>query len=176
MTVKVSDYNSEWSNWYSEIKDSIWPRICEVALGMEHVGSTSIEGLSAKPIIDIDIIIGSQHFFNEVKQVLEALGYEHKGDLGIPQREVFHHHDAKHPHHLYVCTADSLALKNHLAVRNMLRQHHDLVELYGEIKQNASSKAADGDEYCKMKTNFLIEVLKASGFSQDELNAVREVN
>lgn len=176
MTVTVSDYNSEWNNWYSEIKDNIWPRICDVALGMEHVGSTSVEGLSAKPIIDIDIIIGSEHFLNEVKQVLEALGYEHKGDLGIPKREVFHHKDAKHPHHLYVCTADSLALKNHLAVRNMLRQHHDLVELYREIKQSAANKASNGDEYCKLKTSFLIEVLKASGFSQEELNAVREVN
>jgi len=122
-TVEVVSFNPDWKKWFYDIRSEIWPLISDVALDMIHVGSTSIERMSAKPIIDIDIVIKSPNDLVKISKKLAKLGYYHVGDLGISGREVYNlDKKPKYPHHLYVCLKESEALKNHLLIKKHLRE------------------------------------------------------
>lgn len=86
--VIVLSYDSNWSDEFEKIKVYLEKVLGDTILGIEHVGSTSVEGLAAKPIIDLDVIIESYNNFEEVKSRLESLGYYYEGDLGIKNRQV----------------------------------------------------------------------------------------
>lgn len=81
----VEDYKPEWKSEFERIKNELLTILSGKIDSVEHVGSTSVEGLSVKPIIDI--VIGNN--FEEVKKALESIEYIHGGDLGIPGREAF---------------------------------------------------------------------------------------
>ena len=87
--VIVVPYDKAWKSAFEEIKKEIERVIGDLIIGIEHVGSTSVEGLSAKPIIDIDVVIKDYSVFATVVQKLETIGYIHEGDLGIKDREAF---------------------------------------------------------------------------------------
>ncbi|MCO4784244.1 MAG: GrpB family protein [Candidatus Cloacimonetes bacterium] len=91
MKVVVCSYKPEWKVKFNNLYQTIWPSIKETALSIQHVGSTSVEGLSAKDIIDLDIVIASYDEFPQIVEALKKLGYTHRGDLGIFQRESFIH-------------------------------------------------------------------------------------
>lgn len=92
-------------------------------------------GLAVKPIIDIDIVIDDN--FDEVKSLLEEIGYCHEGDLGIPGRDAFKYEGKPHlmMHHLYVCKRDNEELQRHITFRNYLREHPDVRDRYGAVKE-----------------------------------------
>lgn len=111
--VVVLPYDPRWKDEFQKIKSNLEKLLENTVLAIEHVGSTAVEELSAKPIIDIDIIIESYDNFEDVKSRLENLGYYHEGDLGIKDREAFGYNqkDEFMTHHLYVCPRDSEELK-----------------------------------------------------------------
>ena len=134
--VVVLPYDEAWKKDFEEIKAELMAVLDGLVLSVEHVGSTSVPGLAAKPIIDIDVIIEDTDCFEKVKTALETIGYQHEGDLGIPGREAFKYHGKEHlrKHHLYVCAKDSDELKRHLSFRDYLRTHPEAVKEYGRIK------------------------------------------
>ncbi|MEO0770595.1 MAG: GrpB family protein [Cyanobacteria bacterium J06649_4] len=175
--IKVVDYDSEWATTFEALKSRIWPAIQSVALGIEHVGSTSVPGLAAKPIIDIDIIIASEAELPVVIERLAQLGYQHRGDLGIEGREAFFAPVDLAAHHLYVCTQDSVALKNHLAVRDYLKLHPEKIQQYSELKKHLAQRFPnDIDSYIEGKTDFLLEILRAANFSSAQLASIKQAN
>jgi len=99
----------------------------DTVLRIEHVGSTSVEGLSAKPIIDIDIVIKDHSAFELVKEKLALIGYVHEGDLEIKDREAFKYVGKEYlqQHHLYVCPQNSAELARHITFRNYLRNNQE---------------------------------------------------
>lgn len=125
MAVVVTPYNKTWKSSFEEIKAEIENVIGDLIIGIEHVGSTSVEGLSAKPCIDIDVIIKDYSVFNDVVNKLATIGYIHKGDLGIKDREAFKYADKPHlqKHHLYVCPQHSEELHRHITFRDFLREN-----------------------------------------------------
>ena len=100
----VLPYDENWPAEFEKIKSELEAALMGAAISIEHVGSTAVKGLYAKPIIDIDIVIEGD-MFSVVRDRLKSIGYEHEGDLGIPTREAFKYLDKKHlmEHHLYVC-------------------------------------------------------------------------
>src|SRR5579862_1875914 len=58
--VLVVEYNPDWPDHFCHLRDKIWPHVRDIAVVIEHVGSTAVEGLAAKPIIDLDVVIASQ--------------------------------------------------------------------------------------------------------------------
>ena len=102
--VIVVPYNETWKSDFEEIKKEIEMAIGHWIVGIEHVGSTSVEGLSAKPCIDIDVIIKDYSIFDTVVSKLETIGYIYEGNLGIKDREAFKYSNKPHlkMHHLYV--------------------------------------------------------------------------
>ena len=107
--VIVLPYDAAWKSAFEAIKAEIQTALGDLMLGIEHVGSTSVKGMSAKPCIDIDVVIRDYSVFDAVVQKLDAIGYIHEGDLGIQDREAFKYADKPHlmTHHLYVCLRDS---------------------------------------------------------------------
>ena len=85
--VVVVPYNETWSSAFEEIKKELESAVGELIIGIEHVGSTSVEGLSAKPCIDIDVIIKDYSIFDAVVSKLKTTGYIHEGNLGIKDRD-----------------------------------------------------------------------------------------
>ena len=164
--VIIVPYDSKWSNEFEKIKLYLEKSLENSIVAIEHVGSTSIEGLSAKPIIDIDVIIQSYDKFEDVKLRLKNLGYYHEGDLGIKNREAFGYIE-KHEfmtHHLYVCPRDSEELKRHIAFRDYLRIHKEDREKYSDCKLQAALKyPTDIDSYIETKSPCITEIYKKCG-------------
>ena len=156
--VVVLPYDEQWKQDFLLIKDELTSALGQLAMRIEHVGSTSVEGLSAKPIIDIDVVIKDYTVFEEVVSALGAIGYLHKGDLGIAGREAFKYEGKEHlrKHHLYVCPEDSPELKRHIAFRDYLRTHPDAVRKYSRIKEEgAELYPYDIDRYIEHKSPFI---------------------
>ena len=103
--VTVLPYDKAWESAFEAIEAEIKAALGDLMLRAEHVGSTSVEGMSAKPCIDIDVVIKDYSVFDTVIRKLEDIGYIHEGDLGIKDREAFKYDDKPHlmMHHLYVC-------------------------------------------------------------------------
>ena len=87
--VRVCNYDTEWPHLFSRIEGELRKEVGALALVIEHVGSTAVAGLAAKPIIDIELVISSAYQFPPVKERLERFGYIHRGPCGVPEREAF---------------------------------------------------------------------------------------
>ena len=130
----------------------------ELAVSIEHIGSTSVIGLAAKPIIDIDVIISSRIVLKKVIETLASIDYTHQGNLGIPGREAFVTEEKRH--HLYVCSVDTPNLHNHLIFRDYLRAHPNEVKAYSELKQQLAIQHYNNREmYTESKTKFIDNIL-----------------
>ncbi len=144
---------------FADLHARIEPALRGIALAIEHVGSTSVPGLAAKPIIDIDAVIPSPTEMPAAIDRLAALGYVHSGNLGIAGREAFESPAALPAHHLYVCLKGGSALRNHLAVRDYLRRNPAAAAAYGRLKiQLAEQFPYDIESYLAAKTDFLTTI------------------
>ncbi|MCT1368016.1 GrpB family protein [Rothia sp. p3-SID1597] len=151
-------------------------REASIGAAIEHVGSTSVPGLAAKPILDIDIIVDS----GEVKRAitcLEAADYRHRGDLGVTGREAFAAPDKLPRRHVYLSTPDNLHVRNHLAVRDVLRKRPDLRNEYGTVKMSlAASPDMDIDTYIAGKSEVLQKILAFSDLTPEERLSIQRLN
>ncbi len=156
--VIVMPYDVKWKQAFTNIKSELEAVLGDLALRIEHVGSTSVEGLSAKPVIDIDVVIKDTSILELVISALAKIGYRHEGDLGIPGREAFKYEGKEHlmKHHLYVCAEDSSELKRHLAFRDYLRSHPEAADEYSRVKaEGAQLYPYDIDKYIEHKSPFI---------------------
>ena len=166
--VIVTPYDKAWKTAFEEIKAEIESAIGDLIIGIEHVGSTSVEGLSAKPCIDIDVIIKDYSVFNAVVKELEKIGYIHQGDLGIKDREAFKCADKPHlqTHHLYVCPQYSEELHRHITFRDFLRSNAEAVKKYSLVKEKAAQLFPnDIDKYIEYKSPCIEELYKLCGLN-----------
>ena len=136
-------------------------------VAIEHVGSTSVPGLAAKPVIDCDIVVARPDVAM-ASEVLTGLGFKPEGELGIPLRWAF-----KEPQRLagtstYIVVAGSLSLRNHLAVRDTLRADAGLRQEYAAVKRRAGATAANIDDYGHAKNAMVQKILAAAGLTEDE--------
>ena len=174
--VVVVDYDPNWPRVFATLRAPLVQELAELAVAVEHVGSTSVPGLAAKPVIDIDVVVVERDVPETVAR-LKTLGYEHLGDGGIPQREAFRRPPGSVVHHLYVCPSTSAALANHLVVRDHLRANPSDARAYGDLKkQLAIDFADDVDGYVEAKTAFLLAILRRHGFSSDLLREIERAN
>ncbi|HYF71172.1 MAG TPA: GrpB family protein [Nocardioides sp.] len=177
MPVEVVPYSSEWPAWFERVATDLRAALAEVPSAVvEHVGSTAVPGLAAKPVIDVDVIVDESEVAAAVA-ALEGLGYVHRGDLGVPGREAFAAPDDDPRRHVYVCRAGTLHVRNHLAVRDVLRQRADLRDEYGAVKLAlAADPAMDIDTYLARKSPVLQQVLAASGLTDEERRRILRLN
>ena len=159
----IEKYKPEWVDQFNNIKDALEKFLQNLNFSIEHVGSTAVRGLDAKPIIDIDIIFYTKNDFQLIKTRLEKAGYYHNGNQGIEDRDVFKREGVqKHgildaiPHHLYVCPANSKALERHLLSRNYLRKNEWARKKYQQMKYEIAERAGqDRKKYATLKEDLV---------------------
>ena len=164
--VVVLPYDDAWKSDFAAIRDELNTVLKDLALRIEHVGSTSVEGLSAKPVIDIDVVIRDRSVLPDVVSALGKIGYSHEGNLGIPGREAFKYEGKEHlrKHHLYVCAQDAEELRRHITFRDYLRSDPDAVAEYSRIKEEgAALYPHDIDGYIGYKAPFIESVYRKIG-------------
>ena len=164
--VVVVPYDEAWESAFGEIKKEIETVIGDKILGIAHVGSTSVKGMSAKPCIDLDVVIKDYGVFDEIVRELATVGYIHEGNLGIKDREAFKYTDKPHlmTHHLYVCPQYSEELRRHITFRDFLRNNAAAVKKYSSVKEKAAALFPDDiDQYIKYKTPCIEELYAQCG-------------
>lgn len=175
--VEVHPYNPEWPRTFERLRAELWPVVQHASLAIEHVGSTSVPGLAAKPVIDLCIVVASPRDIPFVVKPLVALGYTHQGELGVPDRHAFRARAGSVRHHLYASPRKSLSLRNHLGVRDYLRAHPEAEHEYGALKQRLAQQFPDDiDSYIDGKTEFVLGVLAKVGLTESELSSIRQIN
>ena len=168
--VIVTPYNKAWKTDFENIKHELASALGDLAIGIEHVGSTSVEGMSAKPCIDIDVIIRDYEVFDAVVEKLRTIGYIHEGDLGIRDREAFAYSDKPHlqKHHLYVCPQYSEELHRHITFCDFLGKSPESVKKYSEIKEKAAKLFPnDIDRYMQYKAPCIEELYAKCGLQKE---------
>lgn len=163
--VVVEKWNPKWKDEFERIVDSLGKDVIYNSVKIEHVGSTSVEGLSAKPIIDLDIVIENDKF-EIIKRLLKDKGYKHEGDLGIEGREAFSYSGKEElmTHHLYVCPKDSKELFKHITFRDFLKNNPALASEYSKVKEQAAVLYPDDiDKYMEFKSEIIEKIYKRCG-------------
>ncbi len=170
--IHIEEYNPQWAHEFAELKTVLERSLGGKAQSIEHVGSTSIPGLAAKAVMDVDIVIAEQSSLDEIRTTLEALGYVYEGDKGIPGREAFRQSDSMVPHgsghrwmrqHMYVCASDSLALAEHRQFREALLNSSELQAQYVALKRELAEKfRLDREAYTNGKADWIRSVLSAA--------------
>jgi len=161
--VVVVPYSEQWKTNFETIKQHLLPVVTDTIISVEHIGSTSVEGLSAKPIIDIDIVIKDYSVFDTVVERLATLGYIHEGNLGIKDREAFDYkgNEDLPKHHLYVCPEFSPELHKHIAFRDYLRNNSDAAQKYSKVKEDGAKLFSDSiDDYIAYKSPCIEEIYR----------------
>jgi len=101
----VVEYDPNWPAAFEQLRLVVWPAVSVLATSVEHVGSTSVPGLAAKPIIDISVVVPTAADVPAAIHRLAAVGYVHQGNLGVEGREAFQAPDSTPRRHLYLCPA-----------------------------------------------------------------------
>jgi GrpB-like predicted nucleotidyltransferase (UPF0157 family) len=175
--ITVVDYDPAWPHAFEAVRARVWSVVGDVAITVEHVGSTSVPGLAAKPIIDISVVVPTQAAVPLAIERLSTLGYRHLGNLGIEGREAFASPNMPPRHHLYLCPRDSLALKNHLHVREHLRAHSEAAKEYGALKRQLAARfPEDIDGYTEGKSDAILGILRTAGLPESEIETIERIN
>jgi GrpB-like predicted nucleotidyltransferase (UPF0157 family) len=167
----IIDYDPTWPAIFEQLRQVYALHLGEFVQAIEHVGSTSVPGLAAKPVLDIDLVLRHPDDLAGVILRLSLLGYTHEGDQGIPGREAFKRQDEGVPwdgsgrswmqHHLYAVAADSRELERHLAFRRALCGNPNLATGYAELKRDLALRYRDDREvYTQGKSEFIEAVLR----------------
>ena len=154
----IRGHSPRWINDFTDLKAAIDSGLHGLDYSIEHVGSTAVPGLAAKPIIDMDIIYSDIKVFEKIKLALEKMGYYHAGNQGIEDRDVFKRSGQGTAvldtvkHHLYVCAADSKALERHILSRNFLRKNDWAKQKYQQMKYDLAKRAGEDRKiYAELK-------------------------
>lgn len=159
----VEPYNPEWPYWFERMKAYVKPVLADVPYTIEHVGSTAVPGMTAKPIIDTNLIV-DRSVLPLVINRLATIGYIHQGDFGILDREAFALADPQlqqslPPHHLYVCITGAAALHDQLLFRNFMRAHPEWVERLSKHKVELCKQFNnDRQSYINGKAEMVLEI------------------
>ena len=155
--IVVVDYRPEWAEAFQREAARIANVLGENMVAIHHIGSTSVPGLCAKPIIDIMPVVRDIGAVDGCNAGFVALGYTPMGEFGIPGRRYFHKGGDERTHHVHVFAEENAeAIERHLAVSAYLRAHADEARAYGELKRALAARfPRDWDGYCDGKDEYV---------------------
>ena len=168
--IVVAEYDASWPLRFEWLRDEYAAAMTAGGVDVvtiEHVGSTAVPGLAAKPVIDCDIVV-AEPLVAAASRVLVSLGFVPLGELGIPLRWAFKEPERLARTNTYVIVSGSLALRNHLAVRDALRADPILRAEYAAVKRRVGATAADIDAYGRGKNAMVQRILAAAGLTEAE--------
>lgn len=173
--VEVVEYRAEWPRRFEVLRSAYGAALLAAGVPhrIEHVGSTAVPGLAAKPVIDVDVVVAEYDVAPAVA-ALATIGFVPRGDLGIPGRQAFTTPERFAPSNTYVVAEGSLALRNHLGVRDALRADAALRDEYAAVKRHAAAEALDIDDSLVRKSAVLDRVLRAAGLTEAERASIAD--
>ena len=166
--VEVKKYDPMWKQKFEVERNKLGNLFQTILVNIHHIGSTSIPGLSAKPIIDLLIEVTDIEKVNAFNNQMTELGYEAKGENGIPLRRYFQKGGDERTHHVHIYETGNSEIKRHLTFRDYLLNHPEKAKRYGKLKEQlAQHFPYDIESYIKGKDNFVKELdRKAKKWSQ----------
>ncbi|MCZ7577514.1 MAG: GrpB family protein [Dehalococcoidia bacterium] len=175
--VEVVPYSAEWPLEFEREAARLREAVGESAIGIEHVGSTAVPGLSAKPIIDMMLAVKDFDAARPLVHRIEELGYWYCGENGIPRRHYFIKEDdaGNVTHHLHTLEDASLEARKHRLFRDHLRAHPADRDAYGELKLRlAAAHGQDRAAYQEGKTALIERILRDAGWEGEVPSAERD--
>lgn len=162
--VIVRDYNPDWSVEYEKESAFIKQILKENCIALYHIGSTSVPGLAAKPIIDIMGVVRSLNDVDAAENNFTALGYECLGEFGIEGRRYFRKGGDERTHQIHIFQKDDLDnIIRHLAFKDYLMNHDEVRREYGELKKSLAKRYPyDIEKYCDGKDEFVKNAERAA--------------
>lgn len=168
--VELENYNPQWKEEYLTeeklLKEVLKDRIIEI----HHIGSTSIEGLKAKPVIDILVVIKSLEEIPEIESILADYDYSNRGQQGVSDRYFF----AKGPedarsHYIHFVEPNSNTYYNQVYFKKYLIEHPEYIKKYCDLKTELAAKYADErPKYTQGKNEFITNVIKLAKEEYDD--------
>jgi GrpB-like predicted nucleotidyltransferase (UPF0157 family) len=154
--IEVVEYDETWPVRAAAARAELMP--LGVFDAVEHIGSTSLPGLAAKPIIDLMAAAASLDAVAAAEDALAGLGYR-RFDTGMPGRLFYYRdEDGQRAYHLHVVPADTWDTRNQRLLRDYLRAHPEDARRYAELKRRLAGEDTDGDAYTKAKTELIQEL------------------
>ncbi|MHA2226908.1 MAG: GrpB family protein [Candidatus Hodarchaeales archaeon] len=157
--VTLYTYTIDWQSSYNEEEKRLQSLNSEYIIEIQHIGSTAIPGMLAKPIIDIGIAVQD---FDQAKRCIKpiiSLEYEYKGEFGIKRRHYFVKGNPS-TYHLHVLETTSDEWKNHIWFRDYLKEHPDVADEYANLKRNLAQQFTfNRQAYQEGKIPFIIKIL-----------------
>jgi len=158
-TVKLTPYSRLWAAKFSSEKQRLSKHLGKARHRIEHIGSTAVPGLDAKPIIDIAVLIPSFRRLALWVRHFEKAGYTYKGEYGLPGRHFFIR-GSPVTHHLHLVEKGSTHWNNWILFRDYLLTHPAEARRYGEFKKRLASRfASNRDSYTRAKTPFIARLM-----------------
>lgn len=164
--IRIVEYEPAWPSQYREEAAVIGAILSGLALRVDHVGSTSVPGLAAKPVIDIQVSVASLQPLAAFEEMLGRIGYTHinVGEFDAVYPFFQRPDDWPTTHHLHLCRAGSAEELNHLVFRDYLRDHPTTAREYEALKRSlaalqSGTSLADRKRYSEAKTPFIADVL-----------------
>lgn len=165
--IEVVEYNPNWPQLFEIEAKRVKKALGKNCIQIHHIGSTSITGLSAKPIIDMLAVVQDIQIVDIANQAMESLGYEAKGENGIAFRRFFQKGKNIRTHHVHVFQKGNSEINRHLKFRDWMRSHPDDAENYARLKVELSYKFPnDIDKYCNGKDAFIASIDAQNGFDR----------
>lgn len=162
--VEITEYDPGWVRTFEEIRERVEPALAGLVGRVEHVGSTAVPGLAAKPIVDVDVLLlDGDGVLQDAIARLERLGYRHEGDLGVAGRQAFRPPADMPYHHLYVCVPGCEEFARHVAFRDHLRENAEAARRYAELKKALAAQfREDRQAYGEGKRGFIDAALRGA--------------
>ncbi|WP_347259683.1 GrpB family protein [Rudaea sp.] len=152
-TIRIADYDADWPHAFLRESRRLHGALGGTVLKVHHIGSTSVHGLSAKPVIDILLEVVSLDELDAKEAALIALGYQARGEHGIPGRRYYQLGGAARTHQVHAFVQGDANVERHLAFRDYLRENRHVAEQYARIKMSAAE--GDATMYCAKKEAFI---------------------
>lgn len=158
--IRVVQYCPKWHEDYRREAEHIIQILGQELVEIHHIGSTAVEGLSAKPIIDLMPIVRRIETIDAYNGEFEKLGYECMGEFGIPGRRYFRKGGDERTHQIHIFEeGNQKDIMRHLAVRDYLRTHDEMRRQYGALKKELARLYPENIEaYCAGKDSFVKEM------------------
>lgn len=162
VNLELVDYDNSWSDKFKVESHKIKNALGDIVTLIEHIGSTSIPGLAAKPIIDIVVSIDNPENEEEYKDNLEGIGYE----LRVREPDFYEHRmfrTHKRDVHLHIFPSNCIEIDRYITFRNALRDSLSKREEYHTLKANLINQGiTDMNEYASKKGEFIESVIRSS--------------
>lgn len=173
-SVVLVKHFEEWSKLYEQEKEILENLLIGQYISIQHVGSTSIPGLLAKPIIDIAIGVDSIEKMNLVKAILIDNGYNYCSNRGSDDRIFLAKGcEENRTHYLHVEIFGGISWNNHIAFKEYLTCHHECIFEYEAIKVELANKYPNNrDKYTLGKNQFIQSILKKYREQAENVNNI----